>query len=125
MTTSRRIQADAPPAVTAVELARPRRRPDGPPTAPVGGRYDPRFEHDSCGVALVADLRGRRSHTLVRQAVSALEHPAHRCATGSEGDRGGGAASLLQVPHAFCVDAVGFELPAGGHYATGIAFLSR
>ena len=73
----------------------------------------------------MADLHGRRSHTLVRQAVSALEHLAHRGATGSEEDSGDGAGILIQVPHDFYADAVGFELPSRGHYATGIAFLSR
>ncbi len=95
------------------------------PSAPTGGLYDPRFEHDACGVALVADLHGRRSHTLVRQAISALEHLAHRGATGSEEDSGDGAGILMQVPHDFYVDQVDFDLPAQGRYATGIAFLSR
>jgi glutamate synthase (NADPH/NADH) large chain len=91
----------------------------------VGGLYDPRFEHDACGVALVADLNGRPTHTLVRQALSALEHLAHRGATGSEEDSGDGAGILLQVPHDFYVAEVDFPLPPRGHYATGIAFLSR
>src|SRR5664280_3929787 len=93
--------------------------------APRGGLYDPRFEHDACGVALVADLHGRRSLGLVRQAISALEHLAHRGATGSEDDSGDGAGILIQVPHDFYADEVDFELPAPGRYATGIAFLSR
>src|SRR5664280_965882 len=93
--------------------------------APRRGLYDPRFEHDACGVALVADLRGCRSHGLVRQAVSALEHLAHRGATGSEEDSGDGAGILIQVPHDFYAEEVDFELPAPGRYATGIAFLSR
>jgi len=76
-------------------------------------------------VALVADLQGRPTHTLVRQALSALEHLAHRGATGSEEDSGDGAGILIQVPHEFYVDQVDFTLPGRGHYATGIAFLSR
>ena len=95
------------------------------PLPPTGGLYDPRFEHDACGVALVADLHGRPSHTLVRQAISALEHLAHRGATGSEEDSGDGAGILFQVPHDFYAAEVGFDLPPRGHYATGIAFLSR
>ena len=125
MTTSRRTQADAPTPASVVPLPSPRRRAGGPPQAPATGLYDARFEHDACGVALVADLHGRRSHALVRRAVSALEHLAHRGATGSEEDSGDGAGILLQVPHEFYVDAVDFDLPARGHYATGIAFLSR
>ena len=117
MTTSRRSHADAPTGV-----------PTSPPTvpaAPVGGLYDSRFEHDACGVALVADLHGRRTHTLVRQAILALEHLAHRGATGSEEDSGDGAGILIQVPHEFYAEVVDFDLPARGRYATGLAFLSR
>src|SRR5580692_2695885 len=111
----------AQPPLPAVPVAPPRSRP----TPPVGGLYDPRFEHDACGVALVADLQGRPTHTLVRQAISALEHLAHRGATGSEEDSGDGAGILIQVPHDFYAAVVDFELPARGRYATGIAFLSR
>ena len=110
----------------AVPVAPPRRRSAArTPAAPVAGLYDPRFEHDACGVALVADLEGRATHTLVRQAISALEHLAHRGATGSEEDSGDGAGILIQVPHDFYADVVDFELPERGRYATGIAFLSR
>jgi glutamate synthase (NADPH/NADH) large chain len=112
---------DAQPSPPAVPVAPPRSRP----TPPVGGLYDPRFEHDACGVALVADLQGRPTHTLVRQAISALEHLAHRGATGSEEDSGDGAGILIQVPHDFYAAVVDFDLPARGRYATGIAFLSR
>jgi len=94
------------------------------PHPPTAGLYDPRFEHDACGVALVADLRGRPSHTLVTQAVNALEHLAHRGATGSEEDSGDGAGILIQVPDAFYRQVVDFVLPERGRYATGIAFLS-
>ena len=93
--------------------------------APGSGLYDPRFEHDACGVAFVADLRGRPSHALVLQAISALEHLAHRGATGSEEDSGDGAGILVQLPDAFYRQVVDFALPARGRYATGIAFVSR
>jgi len=118
--TTNRNDTRAPAEPTSVSLAPTRRH--RPPTA---GLYDSRFEHDACGVALVADLHGRQSHTLVRQAISALEHLAHRGATGSEEDSGDGAGILLQVPHAFYDEAVDFALPPAGHYATGITFLSR
>jgi glutamate synthase (NADPH/NADH) large chain len=95
------------------------------PRPPSSGLYDPRFEHDACGVALVADLQGRKSHALVLQAISALEHLAHRGATGSEEDSGDGAGILIQVPDAFYREVVRFPLPDAGRYATGIAFLSR
>ncbi len=143
MTTRAGQHARAHLPVGAVPVAAPRRRPgaaavpvvaadgrSGPgptrvPLPPTGGLYDARFEHDACGVALVADLHGRATHTLVRQAISALEHLAHRGATGSEEDSGDGAGILLQVPHEFYVDEVDFDLPPRGHYATGIAFFSR
>ena len=124
MTTFAGTYLDAQPFPNAVPVGPPRSRPTGP-SAPKGGLYDPRFEHDACGVALVADLAGRPTHTLVRQAISALEHLAHRGATGSEEDSGDGAGILIQVPHDFYAAVVGFDLPARGHYATGIAFLSR
>jgi glutamate synthase (NADPH/NADH) large chain len=92
--------------------------------APTAGLYDPRFEHDACGVALVADLRGRPTHNLVLQAISALEHLAHRGATGSEEDSGDGAGILIQIPDDFYRQVVDFTLPERGRYATGIAFLS-
>ncbi len=90
---------------------------------PVSGLYDPRFEHDACGIAFVADLHGRRSHQLVLQALTALEHLAHRGATGSEEDSGDGAGILVQVPDRFYRESVDFELPGPGRYATGVAFL--
>jgi len=94
------------------------------PQAPTSGLYDPRFEHDACGVALVADLQGRPSHDLVTKAVNALEHLAHRGATGSEEDSGDGAGILIQVPDDFYRQVVEFPLPPRGRYATGIAFLA-
>jgi len=101
------------------------RRADRGHDALAGGLYDPRFEHDACGIALVADLHGRATATLVRQALTALEHLAHRGATGSEEDSGDGAGILLQVPDAFYRQVAGFDLPEAGRYATGICFLSR
>jgi glutamate synthase (NADPH/NADH) large chain len=129
MTTGAGEHVHAPAPSGAVPVPSPRGRSAGHrrvvPKPPVGGLYDARFEHDACGVALVADLQGRPSHTLVRQAVSALEHLAHRGATGSEEDSGDGAGILLQVPHDFYASVVDFDLPPRGGYATGIAFLSR
>jgi glutamate synthase (NADPH/NADH) large chain len=110
---------------TPVTLRGPTRPEGRAPSAPTDGLYDPRFEHDACGIALVADLHGRPSHGLVRRAITALEHLAHRGATGSEEDSGDGAGILLQVPHGFYREVVDFDLPEAGHYAAGIAFLSR
>ncbi|MFF7232060.1 glutamate synthase (NADH) large subunit [Streptomyces sp. 2323.1] len=87
------------------------------------GMYDPRNEHDACGVGFVATLTGEASHALVEQALTVLTNLEHRGATGSEPDSGDGAGILLQVPDAFLRDEVTFELPEAGAYAVGIAFL--
>ncbi|WP_208609538.1 glutamate synthase large subunit [Streptomyces atriruber] len=87
------------------------------------GMYDPRNEHDACGVGFVATLTGVASHELVEQALTVLRNLEHRGATGSEPDSGDGAGILLQVPDAFLREEAGFQLPAAGAYAVGIAFL--
>ncbi|MDQ1697986.1 MAG: glutamate synthase large chain, partial [Frankiaceae bacterium] len=95
-----------------------------PRTAPQRqGLYDPAFEHDACGVAFVADMHGRRSHDIVRDALSALHNLDHRGAQGSEVNTGDGAGMLLQIPDGFLRAVVDFELPVAGAYATGIAFM--
>ncbi len=85
--------------------------------------YDPRFEHDSCGVGFVVDIRGRASHDIVEQALTAVCCLNHRGAAGAEPDTGDGAGILVQVPDQFLRASVPFELPPAGAYATGIAFL--
>ncbi|MFI0978791.1 glutamate synthase large subunit [Streptomyces sp. NPDC021093] len=87
------------------------------------GLYDPRNEHDACGVGFVATLTGVASHELVEQALTVLRNLEHRGATGSEPDSGDGAGILLQVPDAFLREVTDFALPAAGAYAVGIAFL--
>ncbi|WP_030692604.1 glutamate synthase large subunit [Streptomyces globisporus] len=94
---------------------------DGRPAAQ--GMYDPRNEHDACGVGFVATLTGVASHALVEQALTVLRNLEHRGATGSEPDSGDGAGILLQVPDAFLREVAEFELPEAGAYAVGIAFL--
>ena len=83
------------------------------------GLYDPRFEHDSCGVSFVAHMRGVRSNDLVMTGLRALTNLAHRGATGAEPDTGDGAGILLQMPDKFLRAVVGFALPAEGAYAAG------
>jgi glutamate synthase (NADPH/NADH) large chain len=85
--------------------------------------YDPRNEHDACGVGFVATLTGEASHDLVEQALTVLRNLEHRGATGAEPDTGDGAGVLLQVPDAFLRAAAGFDLPPAGQYAVGLAFL--
>jgi glutamate synthase (NADPH/NADH) large chain len=90
------------------------------------GLYDPSFEHDACGVGMVADLHGRPDHDIVDKALTVLERLAHRGASGAEVETGDGAGILLQVPHRFLVGAAqeaGFTLPEAGGYAVGLAFL--
>ncbi|SFK03549.1 glutamate synthase large subunit [Streptomyces pini] len=87
------------------------------------GMYDPRDEHDACGVGFVATLTGEASHTLVDQALTVLRNLEHRGATGAEADSGDGAGILVQIPDAFLRETAGFELPEAGSYAVGIAFL--
>ena len=90
---------------------------------PPHGLYDPRFEHDACGVAFVATLSGEPSHQIVDHAFTALRNLDHRGASGSEPDSGDGAGMLLQVPDAFFRAVCEFPLPPRGEYAVGTAFL--
>ncbi|AEW93521.1 MULTISPECIES: glutamate synthase large subunit [Streptomycetaceae] len=94
---------------------------DGRPASQ--GMYDPRHEHDACGVGFVATLTGEADHALVEQALTVLRNLEHRGATGSDPDSGDGAGILLQIPDAFLRGSVDFPLPAAGGYAAGIAFL--
>ncbi|SVC57933.1 uncharacterized protein METZ01_LOCUS310787, partial [marine metagenome] len=89
------------------------------------GLYDPRFEHDSCGVNFVCHLKGEASHRIIQLGLGALCRMQHRGALGAEVDTGDGAGLLIQVPDAFYRSVVDFELPDAGSYATGIAFLPK
>ncbi|HEU4810813.1 MAG TPA: glutamate synthase large subunit [Nocardioides sp.] len=93
---------------------------------PPQGLYDPRHEHDACGVAFVATLTGVASHDIVAKALTALRNLEHRGAAGAEPNSGDGAGILLQVPDAFLREVTqeaGFELPPQAAYAVGTAFL--
>jgi glutamate synthase (NADPH/NADH) large chain len=87
------------------------------------GLYDPRFEHDACGVNFVAHMKGLRSHDVVQWGVGALCNLDHRGASGAEVNTGDGAGILIQVPDLFLRDVVPFDLPREGSYAVGMAFL--
>jgi glutamate synthase (NADPH) large chain len=89
------------------------------------GLYNPAYEHDSCGVAMVVDMHGRRSRDIVDKAITALLNLEHRGAQGAEPNTGDGAGILLQVPDRFLRAVVEFKLPEPGSYATGIAFLPQ
>ncbi|MCG8375358.1 MAG: hypothetical protein MI702_02630, partial [Chlorobiales bacterium] len=90
------------------------------------GLYDPRFEHDSCGVGFVANIKGIRSHEIVRQGLEVLEKMKHRGACGCEDNTGDGSGILVQIPDRFLRKACeekDIELPAQGQYAVGMAFM--
>src|SRR3972149_7204355 len=72
---------------------------------PKQGLYDPRFEHDACGIGFVVNVRGVKSNAIVRQGLTALLNLTHRGARGSEPQTGDGAGILLQTPHAFLQQA--------------------
>ena len=92
---------------------------------PKQGLYDPRFEHDACGVGFVVDMKGRASHEIVRLAITALLNLEHRGATGAETNTGDGAGILIQMPDEFLRAASGVDLPERGGYAAGMAFLPQ
>ena len=76
------------------------------------GLYDPQHESDSCGVAMITDIQGRRSHAIVADGLVALEHLEHRGAAGAETNSGDGAGILIQLPVELFREVVGFELPS-------------
>jgi glutamate synthase (ferredoxin) len=98
----------------------------GPP--PKAGLYDPQFEHEACGVGFVVDIKGRKSHRIVQQAIEILRNLDHRGACGCEANTGDGAGVLVQMPHRFLVEAARkarIALPEAGQYACGLVFLPR
>jgi glutamate synthase (NADPH/NADH) large chain len=88
------------------------------------GLYDPRFEHDACGVGFVADLSGRGGHEVVARALRVLCNLEHRGAKGGDPGTGDGAGILTQIPDEFFRATCDFELPEAGAYAAGMAFFS-
>jgi glutamate synthase domain-containing protein 2/glutamate synthase domain-containing protein 1/glutamate synthase domain-containing protein 3 len=90
------------------------------------GLYDPNMEHDACGVGFVVDIKGRKSHETVRQALTVLDNLTHRGACGCDSETGDGAGILIQIPHEFfsleCTK-LGIALPEAGQYGVGMMFL--
>jgi glutamate synthase (ferredoxin) len=111
--------------------SRTTRQLDNPAPAPVGppvkqGLYDPRFEHEACGVGFVVNIKGKKSHAIVQQALQVLRNLQHRGACGCEANTGDGAGILIQMPHAFLEQAcrdVKVALPGPGEYGVGMVFL--
>jgi glutamate synthase (NADPH) large chain len=92
------------------------------------GLYDPAREHDACGVGFIADMKGRKSHQIVVDALRILENLEHRGAVGADPLAGDGAGMLVQIPHDFLKEecrALGFTLPPPGRYAVGQMFMPQ
>ena len=90
------------------------------------GLYDPQHEHDSCGVGFVVNIKGKKSHDIVQQALTVLLNLRHRGACGCEANTGDGAGILLQLPHNFLTKACtkeGFKLPSFKEYGVGMVYL--
>ncbi|BDZ46999.1 glutamate synthase large subunit [Naasia aerilata] len=108
-------------SATPEQVVSPYRRFSTTPDAQ--GMYDPRDERDSCGLALVATMRGTPGHDIISAALGALRNLEHRGAVGSDAGTGDGAGILTQVPDEFLRAVVDFDLPPAGEYAVGLAFL--
>src|ERR687886_2047857 len=90
------------------------------------GLYDPRNEHDACGVGFVANIRGRKSHDIIRRGLQILVNLDHRGAVGADPLVGDGAGCLIQMPDAllrYWASREGLTLPDPGHYAVAMCFL--
>ncbi|HMJ82279.1 MAG TPA: glutamate synthase large subunit [Vicinamibacterales bacterium] len=100
--------------------------PPGPP-GPIA-LYDPRNEHDACGVGFVVDIKGRKSHGVIEKGLQILLNLLHRGACGCEANTGDGAGVLIQMPDRFLRKAtakLGFTLPPAGAYGAGLVFLPK
>lgn len=97
-----------------------------PPTAgaQTQGLYDASHEHDACGVGMVVNIHGNKSHELVDNALKVLENMRHRGAEGADGRTGDGAGIMLQIPHEFIL-LQGIPVPEKGKYGTGLVFLPK
>ena len=112
--------------MTSKALVPSRKTPIGLP--PKQGLYDPQFEHDACGVGFVVNIKGKKSHEIVQQALTILRNLDHRGAVGSEVNTGDGAGILLQLPHTFLVAEMakqGVAVPEFGEYGVGMIFLPK
>jgi len=90
------------------------------------GLYDPRFEHDACGVGFVCNVKGTQTNKIIKQALEVLRRLSHRGATGSDPKTGDGAGILIQIPHDFFLKTCAkekFDLPQKGDYGAGLVFL--
>ena len=88
------------------------------------GLYNADYEHDACGVGMVVNIHGNKSHELVDNALKVLENMRHRGAEGADGRTGDGAGIMLQIPHEFIL-LQGIPVPEKGKYGTGLVFLPK
>ena len=88
------------------------------------GLYNAEYEHDACGVGMVVNIHGNKSHDLVDNALKVLENMRHRGAEGADNKTGDGAGILLQIPHEFIL-LQGIPVPEKGKYGTGLVFLPK
>ena len=88
------------------------------------GLYNAAYEHDACGVGMVVNIHGNKSHDLVDNALKVLENMRHRGAEGADGRTGDGAGIMLQIPHEFIL-LQGIPVPEKGKYGTGLVFLPK
>lgn len=88
------------------------------------GLYDATNEHDACGVGMVVNIHGNKSHELVDSALKVLENMRHRGAEGADNKTGDGAGIMLQIPHEFIL-LQGIPVPEKGKYGTGLVFLPK
>src|SRR5437660_10003976 len=128
MTTQRfEVGVSASPAERAVKDS-PVEFPLWPHVPAANGLFDPRHEKDSCGVGFIADIKGRKSHKIIEDALQILCNLEHRGAVGADPRAGDGAGILVQTPHKFFVRqaaGLGINLPEPGHYAVGYVFMPR
>ncbi|RYY52762.1 MAG: glutamate synthase large subunit [Chitinophagaceae bacterium] len=96
--------------------------------ASTAGLYHPSFEHDSCGIGFVANIKGNKSHQNISDALTILENMEHRGACGAESNSGDGAGIMIQLPHEFFFDEcikLGVHLPPFGKYAVGMILFPK
>ncbi len=92
------------------------------------GLYDPRHEHDACGVGFIADMKGKKSHAIIKNGLQILENLEHRGAVGADPLMGDGAGMLAQIPHKLLAEEcqkAGFSLPQPGHYGVASIFMPK
>ncbi len=92
---------------------------------PAQGLYDPANEHDNCGVGFIANIKGKKSHSIVKRGIEILCNLTHRGAVGADPLDGDGAGLMIQMPDTYYREVCDFELPKVGEFGAGMVFLPR